>query len=384
MLVQTQAELAKALEHLKTAEVLAVDTEFHRERTYYPELCLIQVGTAENAYAIDPLAGLDLAPLLEVLSNPAVVKVFHAARQDLEIFQQLTGNVLPNVFDTQIAAMALGFGEQVSYTNLIERVLSTRLSKAQQLTNWQKRPLTDQQLRYALDDVVYLIKAYNNMVARLESKGRRHWLKDEESRLLSPEAFTSNPDQLTKGMRLKDRSAQAHTALRRLALWRDETARKENKPRHYIIKDEALIVLAQQRPTTPLQAENMRMIGKDFMRRYGEDIFPILTEIAHADTADLDQPAKRPTQADTADSMVLRLTQLLVAHKAEQENITPRLIASSSDVEDFILGKASVLDEGWRYKLLGKELKALLQGDMALFVENGALVAKTLQPALTE
>ena len=375
MLIQTQADFAQALTHLTDAPIIAVDTEFHRERTYYPELCLIQVGTETEAFAIDPLAAdLDLQPLLNLLLDPQKVKVFHAARQDLEIFQQLTGQVLPNVFDTQIAAMALGFGEQISYINLIERTLGTRLSKAQQLTNWQRRPLTDQQLRYALDDVVYLMKAYHNMVDRLKSKGRLEWLEDEEDRLLSEEAFTSNPDQLTKGMRLKDRSPQAHTALRRLALWRDQKAQEENRPRHYIIKNEALIVLAQQRPTTVGETDNMRMIGKDFVRKYGAEFFPILQEIQAADPKDLDQPAKRPQRHETADSMVLKLTQLLVAHKAEEENITPRLIASSSDIEDFILGKPNVLDKGWRYELLGKELKALLKGEMALFIENGSLV----------
>tara|TARA_Y100000782_G_scaffold41136_1_gene46218 strand:+ start:659381 stop:660523 length:1143 start_codon:yes stop_codon:yes gene_type:complete len=375
MLIQTQADFDQALAHLKKANVIAVDTEFHRERTYYPELCLIQVGTEEEAYAIDPLAKeLDLQPLLDLLLDPKVVKVFHAARQDLEIFQQMTGKVLPNVFDTQIAAMALGFGEQISYINLIERTLSTRLSKAQQLTNWQRRPLTDQQLRYALDDVVYLIKAYHNIINRLKSKDRLSWLDDEEERLLSEEAFASNPDQLTKGMRLKDRSPQAYTALRRLALWRDEKAQEENRPRHYIIKNEALIVLAQQRPTTAPETENMRMISKDFIRRYGSELFPILQEIQSADAADLERPAKRPQRSETADGMVLKLTQLLVAHTAEQENITPRLIATTSDIEDFILGKPSQLDKGWRYELLGKELKALLKGEMALFIEDGSLV----------
>ena len=375
MLIQNQADFDTAIAHLKKANVIAVDTEFHRERTYYPELCLIQVGTEEEAYAIDPLVGdLDLQPLLDILIDPRVVKIFHAARQDLEIFQQLTGIILPNVFDTQIAAMALGFGEQISYINLIERTLGTRLSKAQQLTNWQKRPLTDQQLRYALDDVVYLIKAYRNICDRLKSKSREDWLADEEERLLSEEAFATNPKQLIKGIRIKDRSPQAYTALLRLAEWRDQKARAENKPRHYIIKNEALVVLAQQRPLNTGETTNMRMITKDFIRKYGDEIFAITNEINDADKADLQRPAKRPPPQETADGMVLKLTQLLVAHKAEEENITPRLIASTSDIEDFILGKPSILDKGWRYELLGKELKALIKGEMALFIENGSLV----------
>ncbi len=376
-LITTQAQLESLIDTLAKSDFLAVDTEFHREKTYFPELCLIQIASNDVSAAIDPLLDLDLSLLLELLSDEKRTKVFHAARQDLEIFYQLTGSVLSPVFDTQIAAMALGFGDQISYVNLVERVLGTRLSKAQQLTNWLRRPLSDQQLRYALDDVVYLRAVYSEIVQRLEAQDRLSWLKEEESRLINPAAFESNPEGLIKGIRLKDRSAKAYTTLLHLATWRDQAARAANCPRHHIIKDDGLTMLAQQRPTSPEQTNDMRMVSKDFIKKYGDDIFKIITDVNNTADDELKKPTKVQRSNDETNSLVLKMAQLLIAYKAESEQITPRLIANSADIQNFVIGKPSALESGWRYELVGKDIEQLIKGELALAIKEGKLVSFT-------
>lgn len=373
-IITSTDDLKKLVKKLCGHDFLAIDTEFHREKTYFPEVCLIQLATLETVAAVDPLAdGLDLTPLFELLRDKKQVKVFHSGRQDLEIFWHLMGEVLSPVFDTQIAAMALGYGDQISYINLVERVLSKRLSKAQQLTNWKRRPLTEKQISYALDDVVYLRHVYTKMLAQLEARKRRHWLEEEDARLTDPKNFESDPDALVKNIRLKDRSPYAYTALRKFAVWRDKQAQKENRPRHHVIRDDGLIVLAQQRPETPEAAKSARMLNADFVRKYGDAIFAISQEVHNIPEDKLERPPRRKRHKNSTDTLATRLANLLIAYRADIENITPRLIGNAAEVEAFVNGRPSLLESGWRYDLVGRDIQQLMAGKIKLWVDDGQL-----------
>ena len=373
-LITNTEDLIKLVQELQGHDYLAIDTEFHREKTYYPEVCLIQLATPDTVAAIDPLAeGLDLQPLITLLNDEKQTKIFHAGRQDLEIFWALTGQVLTPVFDTQIAAMALGYGDQISYINLVERVLGKRLSKAQQLTNWKRRPLSPQQIDYALDDVIYLRHVYTKMLDQLSAKNRLHWLDEEDARLTNPLNFESDPETLTKNIRLKDRSPYAHTALKKFALWRDKVAQKEDRPRHHIIRDDGLIVLAQQRPETPEAALNARMLNHDFVKKYGEDIFAISKDVHATPEHELEKPLKRKRNENSTNTLATRLANLLIAYRSDLENITPRLIGNAAEVEAFINGRPSLLEKGWRYDLVGRDIQQLMAGKTSLWIENGQL-----------
>ena len=374
-LITTTKDLKALVAELEKGDFLAVDTEFHREKTYFPEVCLIQVATLDVASAVDPLAdGIDLTPLLDLFKDPSRPKVFHSGRQDLEIFWNLTKDVLAPVFDTQIAAMALGYGDQISYINLVERVVGKRLSKAQQLTNWKRRPLTEQQITYALDDVLYLRHVYTKMLAQLESKNRLSWLEEEDARLTDPNNFQSDGDTLIKNIRLKDRSPQAFTALKKFAIWRDRAAQKEDRPRHHLLRDDGLIVLAQQRPESIEDAKSARMISGELIKKYGDEIFAISKEVNNADPASLDTPPKRKRKNNATDTLATRLASLLIAHTADKENITPRLIGNTAEVEAFVNGRESLLSGGWRFELVGRDIQELMAGSLSLSVKDGQLV----------
>ena len=376
-LITTQAGLEALVERLRPSRYLALDTEFHREKTYFPQLCLIQVADDHTVAAIDPMAGLDLSSFLALLLEPERVKVFHAARQDLEIFYQLTGQVLAPLFDTQIAAMALGLGDQISYVNAVQSLLGQRLSKAQQMTDWTRRPLRAEQLAYALDDVIYLRHIYKQMDAQLTELGRLSWLKEEESRMLNPESFEPDKDSLWRSIRIRDKSPRTFTALRELSFWRDNLARAIDRPRHFVLKDDALAALAQQRPTDDGQLSHVRMLGKEFVNKHGDEILALMQQVNNLPNNKLARPPKTRRPANAPDNLAITLAGIVLKHKAQEAGITPRLIGNTDDLESFLCGEASPLSQGWRYDLVGAELEQLMAGDLLLGMYKGKL--KTVQ-----
>lgn len=372
--ITTQDELNALVKDLSKSPYIAVDTEFHRERTYYAKLCLIQVGTDDVIAAVDPFADLDLKPLLNLLLDKKILKVFHAAKQDLEIFHNMTGQVLAPIFDTQIAAMALGLGEQIGYMPLVKKILNIDLSKAQQMTDWTRRPLTDQQLAYALDDVIYLRDLYKDMEKQLRKKNRFTWLEEEERRLVDPRNFAPTSDDLWQGIKCRDKNPRTVTALKALAIWRDEMARQLNKPRTFILRDEPLAAIAQYRPNSVDKLEQLRNVPGDIIRNYGPSIVALMSKINQMPDKNLVRAEIKHRNARGIDSVSAAMASLYLRLKAEEADISPRLLASADELDDFLRGDRKVpIASGWRYELAGKGLEELINGRIALSVKRGKL-----------
>ncbi len=247
--ISTTADLEALCRDLSTAEFLAVDTEFMREQTYYPNLCLIQVAGPDRAEAIDPLAeGLDLAPFWSLMGNREQVKVFHAARQDLEIFSIEAGFIPAPVFDTQVAAMVCGFGDQISYVNLVRSVTGQSLDKSSRFTDWSKRPLSEKQIVYALGDVTHLRDVYRHLQAELERSGRESWLKEEMATLTDPATYKAAPEDAWQRLKAKVKNRRAMAVMMSLAEWREQAAQKQNVPRQRILKDDAVYDISNHAP----------------------------------------------------------------------------------------------------------------------------------------
>jgi ribonuclease D len=373
-IVTTNTELDSLIRALTTSDYIAVDTEFLREKTYHAQLCLIQLATDDVVAAVDPLAkGLDLTPLLALLLEPQRLKVFHAGKQDLEIFFQLTGNVLEPFFDTQIAAMALGLGHPIGFSNLVQHLIGKNLSKGQQMTNWERRPLTEAQLGYALDDVIYLRPVFKQIRQQLEQKGRMEWLQEEESRLKASIINLPAEDKLWKHIRIRDKSARTLTALKELALWRDSIARKVDRPRAMVLRDEVMATLAHARPMTTDELANLRGLPHEVTGKYAAELLNLFATVNAMPKEALVKPVHK-SPSDEVDSTVSSLAALLLRHIADKANVTANLIASTDELEAFLQGQSSPLASGWRYDLVGKELDKLRQGKIALTLKEGKVL----------
>ncbi|MEP0508443.1 MAG: ribonuclease D, partial [Aurantimonas coralicida] len=265
--ITTTAELSEACSRLAAAEFVTVDTEFIRETTFWPELCLIQMASDDLAVLVDPLAdGLDLAPFFDLMRDERIVKVFHAARQDVEIIHKL-GNIIPvPLFDTQVAAMVCGFGESIAYDQLVARTTDGRIDKTSRFTDWRRRPLSDQQLAYALADVTYLRDVYRFLSAQLAEKGRTRWVDEEMAVLTDPATYDLHPDDAWRRLKLRVRKPIELQILKEVAAWREREAREADKPRGRILKDDAIYEIAQQAPTDEQSLSRLRTIPRGFER----------------------------------------------------------------------------------------------------------------------
>lgn len=364
--------LEQACERLSAAPHLAVDTEFHRERTFFAQLCLIQVASPEEVVIIDPLALRELAPLRELLLRPEITKVFHAARQDLEIFHDLWGLVPSPVFDTQVAASVLGIGHQVGYARLVEDVLGVKLEKAGTLTDWARRPLATEQLRYAADDVLHLIEAYDVIVKRLKEQGREDWVQRDMAVLADPEQYRADPESAWRSVRgASNMQGPARTAMRLLAAWRDEVARARNIPRRWALSDEALVEIARRRPETLDDLGRVRGLNARFLSEHGARLLDLMQEARSA------APEKRPAKARpmTPEAEVLAdLLQCLVRLRARENGVAPTQLATREQVERIALegDAADVLAlTDWRREMVGEDLLALRDGRARLVVKDG-------------
>jgi ribonuclease D len=368
-LITDSAALAGFCERQRRAEFVAVDTEFMRERTYWPILCVVQVAGPEAAAAIDALApGLDLAPLLALMEDPAVIKVFHAARQDLEIFFQLSGDVPHPVFDTQIAAMVCGFGDAVSYETLVRKLAGAHVDKTSRFTDWAQRPLTDRQIRYALADVVHLRTVYERLQQVLAQNGRAEWFAEEIAALVDPAIYRNDPDEAWRRFRLRGGGDRRFLgALRALAAWRERAAQQRDLPRGRIMRDEAVLEIAAHAPKTIEALARTRSLGKGVAEgKLGQEILDAIT----AGLADPNPPPAIPAKAEPPPGIgpLIELLRVLLKQRCEDFQVAQKLIASADDLEAIAAADDAPVPAlaGWRRQVFGEDALALKHGRLAL------------------
>jgi len=376
-LITKTADLEALVERMATQPFVAVDTEFMRENTYWPDLCLIQIATTEEAAAVDPKADIDLAPLLSLLvDNQDVLKVFHAGGQDLEIVHNLTGKTPQPLFDTQIAAMALGHGEQVGYSNLIESMLGHSLDKGARFTDWGRRPLDKRQIDYAIADVTHLANIFPKLLERLRRTGRGGWLDEEMERLADPSSFAFAPEDAWKRLKLPSRNPQVLGRLKALAAWRETEARGKNIPRGRIVKDDTLNELAAHPPKT--QEDLGRVRGLSAGWRNNDIGARLIGAISGATPLSPDElPDREPRRPGlTKDgALVSDLLKLLLKIRAKESGVAPRLIARADDIEALAAGVRGDLKilSGWRFEEFGRDALDLVEGRLGFAIENGKL-----------
>jgi ribonuclease D len=371
-ILTTTDALAAFCAKAATGPYVTVDTEFLRERTYFAQLCLVQLALPgqgdSHAVLVDPMVeGLSLAPLYALFRDPAVVKVFHAARQDLEIFH-VEGSVVPNpLFDTQVAAMVCGFGDQVGYETLVRKIARANLDKSSRFTDWSRRPLTDAQKTYALADVTYLRQIYEHLSAELDRSGRRQWLEEELAQLTDASSYVVDPDEAWQRLKLRSGSGRTLAIARELAAYRERYAQEKNIPRARVIKDDALIELASTKPRSLADLSKSRLLLRDARR--GEIAEGLVAAVCRG----LDQPAdtapELPEGRDRSalNSALADLLRVLLKAKAEEAGVAAKLIASSADLDDIACGvHEGIWATGWRRDVFGNDALRLLRGEIAL------------------
>lgn len=382
-LITKSEDLATLVERLAKHPFVAVDTEFMRENTYWPDLCLIQIASAEEAAAIDPKADIDLGPLLSLLvDNHNVLKVFHAGGQDLEIIYNLTGKTPSPLFDTQIAAMALGHGEQVGYSNLIESMLGHSIDKGARFTDWSRRPLDKRQIDYAIADVTHLATVFPKLLTRLKKTGRGGWLDEEMERLANPSSFAFEPEEAWKRLKLPSRNPAVLGRLKALAGWREVEARTKNIPRGRIVKDDTLGELAAHPPKT--QDDLGRVRGLSAGWKSNDIGARLMTAVEASKPLEPDEmPDREPRRPGlTKDAaLVSDLLKLLLKIRSKEAGVAPRLIARSDDLEALAAGVRGNLNilNGWRFEEFGRDALDLVEGRLAFAIENGKLKMSRLE-----
>ena len=372
-------QLPLLCEQINQEPWVALDTEFLREKTYYPKFCLLQIAAPGWVACIDPLAIDDLSPLFEAIYNPNIVKVLHSCRQDLEIFYQITGRIPEPIFDTQIAAPLLGFQENPGYAMLVSSFLNVNLNKAHTRTDWSERPLSQDQIQYAADDVIYLCKIYTKMCEQLEKLGRLNWLDSDFALLNDPELYQLSPENAWLKVRGKNKlTGRQLSILQSLTEWREQAAQTENKPRNWLFPDDMLLELAKLQPVNLADLSKIRNINERSVNRYGK----ILCELIDAARQRLPKPLKekdRPIKKTPQHEAVMDVLNALVRIRAEENSLNPVILATRKDLEQLLFGEEDCpLLHGWRYKMAGKELQGLLQGQYSLSLTPDAVMIKPL------
>jgi ribonuclease D len=371
--ITTTAELAAFCEKLKGQAYVAVDTEFMRETTYWPKLCLIQAATPTAEAVIDPLAeGLDLEPFLAVMRDEAILKVFHAARQDVEIFNNLKAMPRP-LFDTQVAGMAAGFGEQIAYDALVRQMLKIDLDKSSRFTDWARRPLSDNQLTYAIADVTHLARLYPMLRERLEKEGRLAWVTDEMTSLTDPAVYDVEPENAWKRLRPRKHTAKYLAVYKAVAAWRERTAQQRDQPRGRIIKDEAIDEVATQAPTDADGLDRLRSVPKGFSgSRFGPDLLAAIREALKDPEAYAPVIERNRTAPSPAAGAVVELLKVLLKARAEEAGVASKLIATVSDLEQIANEDDSdnAALKGWRREAFGEDALKLKRGELALVLDG--------------
>lgn len=363
---------------LSSAEFFTIDTEFLRNKTYYPKLCLIQMALpGEDPVAVDPLSkGLDLKPLYKVLANEKVLKVFHAARQDLEIFYHEMGSVPTPIFDTQVAAMVSGYGDQIGYHNLVNKICNYNIDKGPQYTDWSRRPLSDKQLSYALGDVTHLRDVYLSLSKELEERGRLDWGR-QEMRILCADETYENADELAwQRIKLRTDQPKVLSVLREIAAWREAEAKSKDVPRNRIIRDESLADIAIHPPENAKELARMRGVSKDFAEgRYGQQMLKAVKKglavpKSEAPIREKVKPFPRELQP------VLEMLKMLLRIQASEHDVAAKLLADTQDLQALAMDDKADIPamRGWRHEIFGKEALALKHGKLKLSLKNNEIV----------
>ena len=377
-LITDSATLANLCARLSQADFITVDTEFMRESTYWPELCLIQIADTQEAAAIDPKApGLDMTPLLDLLvNNDEVLKVFHAGGQDIEINYNLTGKTPHPLFDTQIAAMALGQGEQIGYSNLVDSWLGIQVDKGARFTDWSRRPLDQRQVDYAIGDVTHLSDIFPRMLERLRKTGRGAWLDQEMERLADPEHYANDPNSAWKRVRVSGRKPDMLGRMKALARWRELEAQAKDLPRGRIVKDETLADLAGHPPRKQADLAKVRGLSATWATNdIGGRLMDALEAATPLSVDELPARDDRKPGLGREGALVADLLKLLLKIRARDIDVAPRLLARSDDLEMLAAGVRSGLSvlDGWRFDQFGRDALDLVEGRLGFVVKNGKL-----------
>ena len=369
-LLTNTADIEAFCRDLADEPYVTIDTEFMRDRTYWPKLCLVQLAGKDRFAAIDPLApGLNLQPLYDLLDNQDVVKVFHACRQDVEIFYHLTGRTPASIFDTQLAAMVLGYGDEVGYESLVTKIAKAKIDKSSRFTDWSRRPLSDQQLNYALADVTHLRVIYERLLAELEEAGRADWASQELAELTSADTYEQPPELAWKRVKIRSKDARFIAIVQALAMWRETEAQTRDLPRNRIIRDDLLMEVAANRPTTAEDIGKLRRVSVDkkSMAAMAKVIQGAL-DLPKEQLPKLPKPPKLPRGIGP----VVDLLRVLLKFQCEEHNVAQRLVANTGELEAIAADdEADVRPlRGWRFEVFGKAALDLKHGRIGLAIEN--------------
>ncbi len=382
-LISETSELAAFCARQAGADFIALDTEFLRDTTYWPKLCLVQIGGPEEAVAVDTLASkLDLAPLYQILADESLLKVLHSARQDVEIFFHRTGKLPKPIFDTQVAAMVCGFGESVAYQTLARELAGARIDKTSRFADWSHRPLTQRQIDYALADVIHLRPIYSKLKRKLRHNGREAWLGQEMAILTDPETYRLAPEDAWR--RLKPRSPDRRflAVLRSVAAWREQEAQRRDVPRNRILRDEQLMDIAAHRPQSAEQLGRTRGLSLDFAQgRLGQGILAAVEAGLRVPDDERPQPAKRP-ELNGDPGPLVELLKVLLKLRCREHHVAQKLVASTADLEQLALDDEAPIAalQGWRRDIFGEAALALKRGELALGADGKEIALIDLSP----
>ena len=376
MITDTRA-LAEFCGRLGACDYVTIDTEFMRERTYWPILCLVQVAGPDEARIIDALAdGIDLSPLFDLLADENVLKVFHAARQDLEIFHHLSGRLPVPVFDTQVAAMVCGFGDSVGYEALVMKLAGAKIDKGSRFTDWTLRPLSGRQLDYAVDDVIHLGPAYEKLARKLHGNGRESWLEEEMAVLTRPATYLGEPREAFRRIKTRSADGKVLAVLREVAAWREAEAQRRDVPRNRVLRDEALVEIAHHSPATAKELSRTRGLGAKLANgTYGERILDAVKKGLAQPREDRPEP-KVQARLPRGLGPVVDLLKVLLKMKSEDSHVATKLLASAADIELIATfgEKADVKAlKGWRREVFGDDALRLRAGEVSLAVAGKKL-----------
>ena len=377
-LITTTSALTELCDRLSEADFVCVDTEFMRENTYWPQLCLVQIADANEAAAIDPLAdGIDLSPLLSLLTdNHDVLKIFHAGGQDVEIVHNLTGKTPQPIFDTQIAMMAISQSEQIGYANLVESWLGITVDKGARFTDWSRRPLTDRQIEYAIGDVTHLAKIFPKILARLMRTGRGVWLDAEMDKLADPANYENDPSVAWRRIKAQGRNPAVLGRLKALAAWREDEAKHKNIPRGRIVRDETLADIAAHPPKKQADLAKVRGLSASWKSNdIGKRLMNVLEEAEALPKSEMPPKNKRGAPLGKEGALIADLLKLLLKIRSREIDVASRLLARSDEMEALAAGMRDLpLLKGWRYDVFGKDALQIVEGKLAFGVKDGRLI----------
>lgn len=372
--IEKTEQLDDLCKRIENAPWIAVDTEFLREKTYYPKFCLLQLATPEWVACVDPIALPDLKKLFDAIYNPTVTKVFHSCRQDLEIFYQLTGKLPEPIFDTQIAAPLLGFNESTGYAMLVSSFLNINLNKAHTRADWSSRPLSDDEIQYAADDVIYLCEIYQKMVTQLTNLGRLDWLKEDFAALGNTAQYETHPE--NAWLRVKGKSkltGKQLSIIQAISKWRETVAQKENRPKNWLLRDEQLFDFAKLQPETLDALLKIRGLNERTVNYYGKELCALIKAAKNLPPISLPEYTKSISGKNQQQEAIVDILFALVRIRAEENQLNPTSLATRNDLEVLLSGEDCLLLHGWRFSMVGNELQQLLRGHAQLRIENDSV-----------